>query len=176
MQLNYSLDATTIEVTPTELDDNRTQINRAKRAERSRGRTVTVLVKLDIHEANDKQVEFAPRGRLFPRPIQSMGAIVPVIIADKLRAYAKGREQPLSDLTRVLWTEFLISTSKLNRGRGDRTDNWVKFIEDRLNEILELRQSKKKISYARTKQMKVKTKTKKKSSSRKGRGKRAASK
>ena len=155
MQLNYSLDATTIEVTQSELADNRNAISRAKKAEEKRGRTVTVLVKLEVHEAGEKQVELAPFGRLFPRPVQSMGAIVPVIVADKLRDYAKSREQPLSDVTRVLWTEFLIAKDSQSRG-----DEWTRLIEERLNDVLELRQSKKKISYARTRQMKVKTKKK----------------
>ena len=159
MQLNYSLDATTIEMSQTELDSNRDQINRAKREERRRGRTVTVLIRLDIHEANVKQVEFAPKGSLFPRPVQSMGAIVPVIVADKLREYAKGKEQPLSDLTRVLWTEFLIARDRISKGRAEKGDTWTRFIEQRLNDVLELRQSKKKISYARTRQMKVRVKS-----------------
>ena len=158
MQLSYDLDTTTIEATQPELDDNRTTINRAKRSEKKRGRTVTVLVKLDIHEATEKQVEFAPLGRLFPRPVQSMGAIVPILIADKLREYVRAREQPLSDLSRILWTEFLIANDRIKRGQADRGDSWAKFIEKRLNDVLELRQSKKKISYARTKQLRLKTK------------------
>jgi len=171
MQLTYSLDRTAIEVTRAELEDHRDRIELAKKNEESKGRTVTVLVRLEIHEAGDKQVEPAPFGRLFPRPVQSMGAIVPVVVADKLRQYAAAREQPLSDVTRVLWTEFLIAKDREARG-----DGWAKFIEGRLNDVLELRQSKKKISYARTKQMRVKKKATKKKATKKKAAKKKVSK
>lgn len=162
MRLTYSLDSTTIEATQQELDSNHAQISKARKSEERKGRTVTVLIRLEIHEAGDKQVAFAPAGRLFPRPVCSMGAIVPVIVADKLRGYAKEREQPLSDLTRVLWTEFLIA-----KKRGDRGDTWARFIECQLDDILSLRHAKKKISYARTRQMRVNANHKSKKKSKK---------
>ena len=150
MNLSYGLDSTTIEVTPTEVDQHHGTLKRARKSEESKGRKVTVLVRLEIHEASEKQVELAPRSRLFPRPIAALGALVPEIIADRLRQYAREREQPLSDLSRVLWTEFLIA-----KKRGERGDGWAKFIERQLNDVLALRQDKKKISYARTRQMSV---------------------
>jgi hypothetical protein len=171
MLLSYSLDATTIEVTPEEMESNASTIRRAKKAEEGRGRMVTVLVRLEIHEASDKQVELAPFGRLFPRPVKSMGAIVPEIVADKLKNYAAAREQPMSDLTRVLYTEFLIA-----KERGSREDSWVRYIEARLNDVQELRQSKKRISYARTKQMRISKKSSKKSTSKKATSKKATKK
>lgn len=169
MQLTYDLDTTTVEVSPDELATNGRTIRRARRSEERKGRKVTVLVRLEVHEAGDKQTEFFPRGRLFPRPLCALGAIVPVLIADKLRSYAKEREQPLSDLTRILWTEFLIAMDRKRRGdysgRAERRqDDWANFIENRLNDVLELRQSKKKISFARTKQVRIKPKAKKKAS------------
>jgi len=161
MHLNYSLESTSIEVTQSELDHYGAAINRARRSEEARGRTVTVLVRLEIHEASDKQIATAPLGRLFPRPLAHLGAAVPEVIADKLRAYAVERGQPLSDVARVLWTEFLIA-----RDRGDRGDKWATFIEGQLNEIRSLREDKKRISYARTKQMQVRPKRSTKRSSR----------
>ena len=162
MQLTYSLDSTTIVATKQELDSNHSQISKARKSEERKGRTVTVLIRLEIHAARDKQIKLAPAARLFPRPVCSMGAIVPVIVADKLRQYAKDREQPLSDLTRVLWTEFLIA-----KKRGDSSDSWTSFIEEQLDDILSLRQAKKKISYARTRQVKVRTDYKSRKNSRK---------
>jgi len=151
MQLTYALDATTIEVSPTEMSANRIAIRRARRSEERKGRRVTVLVRLEVHEASDRQIELSPKSRLFPRPICALGALVPELIADKLRAYAAEQEQPLSDLTRILWTEFLIAVN-----RNERGDGWAAFIQKRLSEVRDLRTSKKKISYARTKQMRVK--------------------
>jgi len=153
MQMTYSLDATTIEVSQSEMTTHRAALRRARRSEEYKGRRVTVLVRLEVHEASEKQVELSPNSRLFPRPICALGALVPVVIADKLREYAKNREQPLSDLTRILWAEFLIA-----KDRREREDGWAMFIENRLNEVHDLRSSKKKISYARTKQMRVKNK------------------
>ena len=43
-------------------------------------------------------------------------------------------------------------------GRGEKSDGWVLGIEHQLNDVRELRQSKKKISYARTRQLKARTK------------------
>jgi len=156
MDLAYNLDSTTITATQSELDQHRGVIDRATKAEERRGRKVTVLMRFEIHEASDKQVEMAPLGRLFPRPLKNLGAAVPEIVADKLKAFALERGQPMSDVTRVLYTEFLIAKKREARG-----DGWVKFIEGRLNDVRDLRESKKRISYARTKQMTLKKATKK---------------
>jgi hypothetical protein len=157
MDLAYDLDSTTIVATEAELDQHRGVIDRETKAEEKRGRKVTVLVRFEIHEASDKQVEMSPRGRLFPRPLKNLGAAVPELVADKLKAYALERGQPMSDVTRVLYTEFLVA--KKREGRGD---GWTKFIEARLNDVRSLREDKKRISFARTKQVTVRKKKNKK--------------
>lgn len=150
MDVSYGLRSTTISATKEELSRHRKRIAAATKAEESRGRKVNLLVKLEIHEAGEKQVEEAPAAQLFPRPVCNIGAMVPVILADKLREYAALREQPLSDVSRVLWVEFLIA-----KKRGEHQDEWVRHIERQLDEILALRQSNKKISYARTRSVSV---------------------
>lgn len=169
MDLSYDLDSTTIEVTEQELDDNHTVIERAAKEERRAGRKVTVLVRLEIHEANDRQVELAPLGRIFPRPLKRIGASVPVIIVDKLKELAEAKGQPLSDVTRVLYTEFLIAKKRKARG-----DGWAAHIERQLDEVKSLRESKKRISYARTKQQTLRPK--KRSSNKKSTKKKASKK
>lgn len=156
MQVTYALDATTVEGSQSELDTHHDRIQRIKSDEEERGRRVTIVVKLEIHQATSRETEAHPRAKVFPQPVKVLGALLPVVVAERLRAYAQRREQPLSDLTRALWTEFLIA-----KERGEVQDHWAKFIETRLDLIKYVRENKGAVGYARTRRVHVRRKQQK---------------
>ena len=56
MELTYGLDSTTLEVTERELSSHGPALKRAVAHEKRAGKKVTVLVRLEIHEAGDRQL------------------------------------------------------------------------------------------------------------------------
>lgn len=149
MQVTYSLDTTTVRATETELSEHHDKIQDACNAERRSGRRV-VVIKLEIHQATTTETEAHPHARVFPQPLQALGALLPVVVAERLKDFALKRGQPLSDLTRALWTEFLIA-----RARRGGTDYWATFIEHRLDAIKAIRDRKGSVSYARTRSVQL---------------------
>ena len=143
MKLEYGLEETRLEVSERELGASEEYIAQADSEERSRGRKLTVIVQFDIHQPTRKEMRGAPKSRLFPRPVKSIGALTPEVVADGLKTYAVRREQPASDVSRVLWTEFLAAVR-----RAGPEDKWVKKIEAKLDDVRELRQSSLPMSYA----------------------------
>lgn len=143
MKLDYALDETRIEMTEEEYAGSRSTIEEVHEEEKARGRSVKVVVRFSIHQATDKEMEREPRGRLFPRPVKSIGALTPEAVANELKRYAEVREQPASDVSRVLWTEFLAAIK-----RNGPQDKWAKMIESRLNDVRSMREARLPMSYA----------------------------
>ena len=142
MRVEYGLEETRVELNERDVvtDDVFEVI---QQQETKSGRRFTVLVRFDIHQATDKELSDAPRSRLFPRPVKAIGALTPEAVVNELKRYASGREQPASDVSRVLWTEFLAAVK-----RNGPKDKWVKLIEEKLDDVRALRESRLPLSYA----------------------------
>jgi hypothetical protein len=142
MRLEYGLNETRVEVSESEHATSSEVFEAVGEEERSRGRKFSVVVKLDVHRASPEETKGFSRSQLFPRPVKPVGAITPVVVADNLKTYAARREQPMSDVQRVLLTEFLAGTKRRE------SPTWVKNIEARLDDVKLMRESHLPTSYA----------------------------
>jgi hypothetical protein len=106
-------------------------------------RRVVIAVIFGFHEASETEVAEAPRGRLFPRPVRSVGASTPEVLAQELATYASSRDVTRSDVMRVLWSEFLGAVKRDGPG-----DSWAKRIEKRVDEVCAARANGHPLSYA----------------------------
>lgn len=143
MRVEYSLQETRVELDERGYSPSSDVIDEVQQEESRRGRRFTLLVRFDIHQASDKEVADAPKSRLFPRPVKAIGALTPEAVVNELKRYAGSREQPASDVSRVLWTEFLAAVK-----RNGPQDKWVKKIEEKLDDVRALRESRLPMSYA----------------------------
>jgi hypothetical protein len=144
MKLEYGLEETRVEVSEREFQSSTDFLEQAETEEQSRGRKFTVSVRFNIHQPTPKETRGSKRStKLFPRPVRSFGALTPEVVADGLKNYATRREQPASDVSRVLWTEFLAAVK-----RDGPNDKWTKKIEEKLDDVRELRASRLPMSYA----------------------------
>lgn len=142
MRLEYGLNETRVELSEREYSASEEAITAVETEERSKGRKFSVIVTLDIHRARPEETRGHQRSTLFPRPVKPVGAITPVVVADNLKTYATRREQPMSDVHRVLLTEFLAAAKRRD------TPAWVKTIEAKLDDVKLMRESRLPTSYA----------------------------